>query len=265
MVPTLDDVDHIHVFVSDRAAAERWYARVLGFRRVAKLEFWASGGGPLTIANESGTVHIALFERPPQATRSTIALRVSGQDLQAWRTHLEHELEREVQFQDHELSWSLYFADPDGNPFEITTYEIAAAGRGRKPESETGETQAMVTQQRLRAMHALASEELEDWGSVGQPIGEPVAQVRGVLIANEEPGLEAGVWECSPGKWVRQVMEAEFTTFLNGSATFTPEGGTAFAIRAGDVIYWPANSKGVWDIHETLRKFFLVVKQGDSP
>ena len=24
---------------------------------------------------------------------------------------------------DHEGSWSLYFSDPDGNPFEITSYD----------------------------------------------------------------------------------------------------------------------------------------------
>jgi catechol-2,3-dioxygenase len=27
---------------------------------------------------------------------------------------------------DHGLAWSLYFADPDGNPYEITTYDHAA-------------------------------------------------------------------------------------------------------------------------------------------
>ena len=64
MAPTLERVDHIHVFVSDRAASEQWYAKVMGFRRVKDLEFWAADGGPLTIANPSGTIHLALFERP---------------------------------------------------------------------------------------------------------------------------------------------------------------------------------------------------------
>ncbi|XWN29918.1 MAG: hypothetical protein ROR55_20830 [Devosia sp.] len=26
---------------------------------------------------------------------------------------------------DHQLAWSVYFADPDGNPIEITTYDYA--------------------------------------------------------------------------------------------------------------------------------------------
>jgi catechol 2,3-dioxygenase-like lactoylglutathione lyase family enzyme len=48
MAPKLTGIDHIHVFVSDRLAAEDWYRRVLGLVREPTLESWASGGGPLT-------------------------------------------------------------------------------------------------------------------------------------------------------------------------------------------------------------------------
>jgi hypothetical protein len=49
MAPTLLGIDHIHVFVQDREAAEAWYARVMGLSRSPGLEFWAADGGPLTI------------------------------------------------------------------------------------------------------------------------------------------------------------------------------------------------------------------------
>jgi catechol-2,3-dioxygenase len=32
-----------------------------------------------------------------------------------------------VSFEDHAVSVSLYFADPDGNPYEITTGEVGGA------------------------------------------------------------------------------------------------------------------------------------------
>ena len=48
-IPSLDRVDHVHVYVADRAASEAWYAQVLGLTRVAELAFWASDGGPLTL------------------------------------------------------------------------------------------------------------------------------------------------------------------------------------------------------------------------
>lgn len=129
MPPRLQCIDHVHVFVTDRVAAERWYAQVLGLTRVKALEFWADGGGPLTLADPSDTIHIALFERPHQKCRSTIALAASAADFLAWRSHLAAALDAPPKVEDHGVSWSLYFSDPDDNPYEITSadYEELAA------------------------------------------------------------------------------------------------------------------------------------------
>lgn len=123
MAPTLQGIDHIHVYVSDRATAEAWYALVLGLRRDAKYEPWTTGGGPLTIANESGTVHLALFERSIEKCHSVVAFNTTASGFLAWRTHLAGAFNCTIEAVDHDLSWSLYFTDPDGNPFEITSYE----------------------------------------------------------------------------------------------------------------------------------------------
>ena len=127
MRPKIEAFDHIHVFVADRPAAEQWYERVLGLVRSRELEFWAPNGGPLTLQNDSGTVHIALFERPSERNRATIALRVGAKHFDQWLTHLRLQLADGVTVEDHEVSVSLYFQDPDGNPYEFTTYEYAAA------------------------------------------------------------------------------------------------------------------------------------------
>ena len=126
MTPILDHVDHIHVYVTDREVSEQWYEEVLGLSRMPELESWATDGGPLTVANEAGTVHLALFERKPQPSRSTIAFGVTAPEFIAWRKHLVAALDEPPKIEDHELSWSLYFSDPDGNPYEITTYEYGA-------------------------------------------------------------------------------------------------------------------------------------------
>ena len=121
--PPLTGVDHLHVHVQDRAAAERWYADALGLRRVEALARWAVDGGPLTLADADDRVHLALFERPPQPNRATIALGTDAAGFIAWRRRLARRLGEAPRAVDHEVSWSIYFSDPDGNPYEITCYQ----------------------------------------------------------------------------------------------------------------------------------------------
>jgi catechol 2,3-dioxygenase-like lactoylglutathione lyase family enzyme len=125
VVPALGRIDHVHVFVADRVAAEAWYGRVLGLKRLREYEQWAADGGPLTLADASGAIHLALFERPAQRNRSTIAFGVDAAGFAAWRLGLAAELgAAALKFEDHGAAQSIYFSDPDGNPYEITTYEV---------------------------------------------------------------------------------------------------------------------------------------------
>jgi catechol-2,3-dioxygenase len=127
MIPKIEGIDHIHVFVSDRKRAQRWYQEVLGFEPVPELAQWATeAGGPLAISDRSVKFHLALFERPAQPCRSTIALAVGKDAFLAWRAHLTRTLGRSPELQDHQITWSMYFSDPDGNPFEITSHDYAA-------------------------------------------------------------------------------------------------------------------------------------------
>ncbi len=118
----LDAIDHVHVYTPNRAKAEEWYSHVLQLIRLKELEHWASSDGPLFISNAERSVFLALFERPLQTTRSTVAFRVSGQDFLSWEKHL-REAFPSLEAVDHDHSWSVYFTDPDGNPFEITSYD----------------------------------------------------------------------------------------------------------------------------------------------
>ncbi len=123
--PALIGFDHFHVHVRDRAAAESWYARVLGLHRVEALAHWSEGGGPLTLVDAKDTVHLALFERSPTGPHhATLALRVDATAFRAWRVHLAAELPQPPSHEDHGESVSIYFRDPDGNPYEITCWDV---------------------------------------------------------------------------------------------------------------------------------------------
>jgi catechol 2,3-dioxygenase-like lactoylglutathione lyase family enzyme len=126
--PPLTGVDHVHVLVRDRAAAVAWYRDVMGLAPVPELAFWQADGGPLTQADASGRVHIALFERAPSPdNKAVIALGVDAPAFAQWRQHLARALGHAPTLEDHDLSLSLYFRDPDGNPYEITTYDVTSA------------------------------------------------------------------------------------------------------------------------------------------
>ena len=122
MAPTLNGIDHVHVYVANWGEAEKWYESVLGFRRVEKFMVWAVKNGPLTLENPEGDIHLALFEREGHADTSAIAFGATGTEFLTWKTHLE-EQGLKLRITDHKLAYSLYFSDPWGNLHEITTYE----------------------------------------------------------------------------------------------------------------------------------------------
>ena len=121
MSVALEGIDHIHIHVANREKAEKWYSTVFGFFRTPHLEIFAQGKGPLTLQNTSGTIHLALFERP-EIQSTTVALKASAKSLAQYKKHLET-LGIEYVLMDHQLAWSIYLSDPDGNPYEIITYE----------------------------------------------------------------------------------------------------------------------------------------------
>jgi uncharacterized cupin superfamily protein len=106
----------------------------------------------------------------------------------------------------------------------------------------------------------ISGEDLDQLGPVKKPLDSPTARLIGKKFIDDLPGIDSmGIWECSPGRWQRTIMQEEFAHFIKGSATFIPEDGDPIEIRAGDSIWFPANSCGVWDIREDVRKVYVVI------
>ena len=122
----LELIDHVALSVSDIERSAQWYCDVLGFERQHD-DVW--GGYPVFVGKNDAA--IALFpKRGGDAKSAAPAVRVLHFAFRTNRKNFlkaQDELKKrgiQFEFQDHEVSHSIYFDDPDGHEIEITTYEL---------------------------------------------------------------------------------------------------------------------------------------------
>jgi catechol 2,3-dioxygenase-like lactoylglutathione lyase family enzyme len=135
-------LDHVELFVPDRAKAAEWYARVLGCRPVPGTEHWATHPqGPLMLSPDGGGTKLALFVGEPQGGRPTagfhrVAFRLGGAEWLEFVAALDElglgEKGGSARVVDHAGAWSVYFTDPYGHHLEVTTYDADVVRRARE-------------------------------------------------------------------------------------------------------------------------------------
>ena len=124
----IEALDHVALSVQNVARSAQWYVEVLGFKRLHE-DKW--NGIPVFVGTAAAGV--ALFPASEEVG-SAPAHRAAARILHfAFRTDRENFLraqdqlkERAIAFEleDHEISHSIYFHDPDGHKIEVTTYEL---------------------------------------------------------------------------------------------------------------------------------------------
>ena len=124
----ISGLDHIAITVRDVKRSRDWYCDVLGL-----VQRYAEAWGEVPTFVCAGNTGIALFpasvaEPKARPERDTIAMRhlafrVDRENFERAQNEL-RERGIEFEFQDHILSHSIYFHDPDGHQLELTTYEV---------------------------------------------------------------------------------------------------------------------------------------------
>ncbi|MFL1526267.1 cupin domain-containing protein [Pseudomonas sp. O230] len=102
--------------------------------------------------------------------------------------------------------------------------------------------------------------EFTPFAPVGVPVGEVVATSRTAHhTVVENSGVSVGVWECTEGSFRRQIMQAEYSYFIEGAGSFTPDGEEPIDFKAGDSVFFSANTNGLWKISERVRKSYIII------
>jgi len=77
----------------------------------------------------------------------------------------------------------------------------------------------------------------------------------------ESPGpIETGVWEANPGTFeATRDGYHELCYLLSGRVTLTEHGEQPLEVAAGDLFVTPAGWRGTWQVHETVRKVYVII------
>jgi uncharacterized cupin superfamily protein len=119
-----------------------------------------------------------------------------------------------------------------------------------------------VTTPTFRAAE-LSDEELEDWGDLEPPLatatGAPMPTHGLDLWVSDDESISTGTWQCAPGpsRW-EFTDNGEFVHVLTGRMTCRHDDGTEVGLSAGSTAVFPKGWTGTWEVHETLRKVYVI-------
>ena len=99
--------------------------------------------------------------------------------------------------------------------------------------------------------------ELEDWGDLEEATG-PQMTTSGLTLWESGDGAESGVWQCTAGPSRWELDTNEFVHILAGRMTCTPDGGKPMEVEPGATVLFPKGWAGTWEIHETIRKLYVI-------
>ncbi|MGH9170950.1 MAG: cupin domain-containing protein [Acidimicrobiales bacterium] len=103
-----------------------------------------------------------------------------------------------------------------------------------------------------------ATAALEDWGPLEEATGHEMATSGLTLWKDEASDDQSGIWACTPGPSYWELETNEFVHIVSGRMTVTEDGGSPVEVGPGDTVLFATGWKGSWEIHETVRKLYVI-------
>lgn len=90
--------------------------------------------------------------------------------------------------------------------------------------------------------------------------GEQTEATLSVWVGGTGGKIDTGLWECTPGVFTAERNGyTEICTILSGRVTLEVEGAEPEEFGPGDIMVMPSGWKGVWRVHEPLRKHYTTI------
>ena len=106
---------------------------------------------------------------------------------------------------------------------------------------------------------------------LGEPKPKPTTLTEGqveasrVLWTSDDGTTTIGVWECTPGRFTAtRVGYSEVAHIIPGRFPLTTDEGVASGHGPGDLVVTNEGCRGAWDVHETVRKLFIIQRPAAS-
>lgn len=81
-----------------------------------------------------------------------------------------------------------------------------------------------------------------------------------VWVGGTGDKIDTGLWECTAGVFTAErIGYTEICTILSGRVTLEVEGAEPEEFGPGDIMVMPSGWKGVWRVHEPLRKHYTTI------
>ncbi len=94
---------------------------------------------------------------------------------------------------------------------------------------------------------------------------EPTGPVTSDLVFVDDDGLLIGIWECAPGVYDEPTTDYDEMMFMVSGRVTVEHPGGSLDIAPGTLWTTPRQWPGVWHVHQTVRKLYVIDPRSGGP
>lgn len=110
---------------------------------------------------------------------------------------------------------------------------------------------------KLPVIKQALEQELKPTGVHPKALDHTTPETAWLEVFMDNEGRDAGIWECSPGKYRLERESDELCFIMQGHWRLTGDNGDVYEVQTGDVLYLRKGWCGTSEVIETIRKVYM--------